>query len=684
MQGLSFTNPAMLHALWAAALPILIHLLNRRRSVTVSFSNVALLQTLQQDRMRKVKIKQWVLLALRTLLIAALVLAFARPTIRDASFGRGHGETTAVMLVDRSLSMEHESDGKSLLRHGKERVDELTALFQPEDDVVLFPYDDRILATNETGLERVRLTARSIEASFRGSNPVPAIDAARRVLRSSDSINRELYVLSDLFAAGWSQVRDTYDGFEGTSVFVVRPPEPDRQNVAVRSIRPEGLLLSVGQPARLLVDVENVGSEVADTVPVQVFADERRIGQKVVSLDAGERKRVAFRYTPDRAGARVFSAEIPEDGFVADNRRSTVVHIPEAIRIGIVGSGGDVYYLSEALQSGPGLELTQVKPGTAGTDAYDSLDLIILANAKRLGRGEISAIRDRVARGAGLLLLMGAGLDVRLYNEQILPVLCPASITGVSSGRGERERFLTLEASGVDHPTLTGLLGDKLPSPKFYMSYNVQAGDGDVILRYSSGNPAMLAHQVGRGRVIAMTSHTDLDWSDLSLTGFFAPFLQRAVRYLATGAYGADEVTVGKRVARPVNRLGAREATVQPPSGATPKTVWAQQLGGRPHWVIDEVDVPGIWQIHAGERVVDRFAVQVDDRESDTAVIEDDRLKALFPGADVVFVEPDQTIASVVSDYRYGAELWRYFLVMALLCLAAELALMAGENRARD
>ncbi len=82
MFALSFTYPAVLYGLAAAALPLLMHLMNRRRSVTVAFSNVALLQALQQDRMRRVKAKQWAVLALRTLLLALLVLAFARPTVR--------------------------------------------------------------------------------------------------------------------------------------------------------------------------------------------------------------------------------------------------------------------------------------------------------------------------------------------------------------------------------------------------------------------------------------------------------------------------------------------------------------------------------------------------------------------------------------------------------------------------
>lgn len=686
MFGVSFTNPAMLHALWAAALPLLIHLLNRRRSVTVAFSNVALLQTLQQDRMRRVRMKQWLLMAIRTLLIAALVLAFARPTVRQGSFGGGHGETHAVMLVDRSLSMQYTADGKTLLDHARDRVEEAIALFDARDETVLLPYDDRVTPTNPATPDALRLTLKSVDASFRGSDAAPAIDAARRILRESTSLNRELYVFSDLTTNGWSHLRDPYDGFEGTSVFVLPTPDVDGPNVSIRSIRPEGILLAVGTAATLIVDLENTSPEAVIELPVHVYADDQRIGQKVVHLAAGATARVTFRYTPDRGGARVFRAEIPDDAFGPDNTLATVVHIPDRIRVGLIGTEDDTYYLREALGSGAAtsLEVTTLTAGSSGSEQYERLDLIVLANVRRLGRGEVAAIQKRVAAGAGLLIVMGEGLDVRLYNEQILPALCPATITGISGRRSDRNGFLQFDTSGLDHPTLARLIGQDLKGPRFYLTYAVQPGeDTRVVAAYGSGTPGLLEHALGNGRVMLLTSHTDLEWSDLPVTGFFAPFLHRAVRYLSTGAYGAADVTVGRRLMLPVKQLASREAVVQPPTGPV-SNVWAQQLGGRPHWVIEEVDQPGVWQIYAGERVVDRFAARIDSRESDTERVAAAAVEALFPGADVVFVAPGDSLAHVVGAYRYGAELWRYFLVAGLICLAIELALLSGETRARS
>jgi hypothetical protein len=675
----------MLYGLWAAALPILIHLLNRRRSVTVSFSNVALLQTLQHDRMRRVKLKQWSLLVIRTVLVALLVLAFARPTVREVSFGSGQGETSAVLLLDQSLSMRARSAGSTLFEHAKKRAGKALALFVERDEVTLLPFDDRVSPPDPLTLDRVRLVLASVEATYRGSNPVPAIDAARRQLRESDALNRELFVFSDLARVGWESVREPYDGFEGTTVFVVRSPGADVSNVAIRSIRPAGLLLAVGEPAHIVAELENFGPRRVTDLPVNVFVDHQRIGQKMIQIGAGERKRVSFRYTPEKGGAREFRVEIPDDGLTEDNTRSSIVHIPDRLRIGLVGEADARYYVQEALNSGGGtaFEISAIEPGSAGSEVYQTFDLLVLCSVRRLNRGEINAIRRSVSRGAGLLILLGEGVDIRLYNEQILPALCPLSITGVSGRRSQRVHFTAFDPTAADHPTLLGLVDSDLKSPRFYLNYTVRTeSETRVLLNFTSGSPAFVESRLGQGRVMTLMSHADLEWSDLPVTGFFAPFLHRAVRYLSTGVFGTDDVPIGRRVVRAVTDLGARDAVVQPPEGPV-QTVWAQQLGDRSYWVIDEVGLPGVWEIYSNERVVDRFAAQVSSEEGDLRPVSDEAITGIFPGAHVVFVEPDEALDAVVARYRHGAELWRYFLFAALAFLAIELMLMSGETRER-
>src|SRR5215510_11659223 len=99
-------NSALLWALAAVGLPILIHFLTRRKLRVVTVSTVAFLKRLEKEKIRQLKLRQWLLLLLRMLIVALLVLAFARPTLRrEHSALAQRARATAVFVLDNSLSM---------------------------------------------------------------------------------------------------------------------------------------------------------------------------------------------------------------------------------------------------------------------------------------------------------------------------------------------------------------------------------------------------------------------------------------------------------------------------------------------------------------------------------------------------------------------------------------------------
>jgi hypothetical protein len=104
---MTFLNPFILLGLAAAAIPLIIHLFNFRKPKRVDFSSLAFLKERQKTTMQRVRIKQWLLLLLRTLAIGCLVLAFARPTLTGGlgtALG-GRATTSIALVIDNSLSM---------------------------------------------------------------------------------------------------------------------------------------------------------------------------------------------------------------------------------------------------------------------------------------------------------------------------------------------------------------------------------------------------------------------------------------------------------------------------------------------------------------------------------------------------------------------------------------------------
>ncbi len=679
MFGLGFSNPAMLHGLWAATLPLLIHLLNRRRTVTVAFSNVALLQSLQYDRMRRVKLKQILLLVLRTLLILLIVLAFARPTLRGSEAGEtGDARTSAALLLDRSLSMGHRTPEGTLFERARARVREALDLFDARDEVTLFLVDDRMEAFDFTGGEHLKSRLETLQPTFRRSDLRPGLEGTLKQLGGSEMLNRELYLFTDLAGNGWAALPDSLPNLQGVSVFLI-PERPLRvNNLGVRRAGSAGQILTVGSPATLYVELINYGKTTRPEVPMEVYLGERRIARQVVV--GGGARRLYIRFTPDTGGAIPLRVEIGDDDLKADNVYTSILNIPGRVRVLLVGEvPEDTYYLEQALLAASDLRGTVVRqthPDALTPDALETADVIMLCNLSRLSHGPLAALKRRVEGGAGLMILLGDRVGVRHYNDRLLPALFPASLVSVTGTPGQTVTYHTLQTPLPDHPLFQGTVrDDRFRSPHFYAYYRVRLREAtQPVVAFSTGSPALAEGQLGAGRVVLFASsvQTDLTWTDLSLTGLFIPLVHQLSRYLAAGAFGNADYAAGQVVYRDIRGVQAREALLRPPRGET-RSIWPEQRGGRPVWPVGEVNLPGLWEIYAQERLADRFAVHIPEDEPDLTPVPPERLKGLFAGARVQVIEPEEALAGRVLEQRLGRELWRATLGLALLLMAAEM-----------
>jgi hypothetical protein len=684
MFGLSFANPLLLHGLWAALLPVVIHLLNRRRTVTVPFSNVALLQALQLDRMRRIKLKQILLLILRAMLIILLVLAFARPTLRGASGQVGDAGTSAVILLDHSLSMQHRTPEGTLYDRAVQRVRALLTLFNDRDDVRLLLVDSSTEETEVPSLERLRLHLDALCPGFGSTDFEAGLKEVLSHLSQSRMPNRELYFVTDLAYNGWVNLPDTLANLEGVSVCVIVERPKSVANLGITQVKTVGGSPHVGRPITLEIELINYGSTNRGDVPVQAFLNDRRITQQIAHVPAKGRRKLHTRFVPETSGAVSLRVEIGEDDLDADNRRVTVLSIPKQVRVLLVADVPDeAYYLAQALPVAS-YEVIQVRPDEIAEQVLEGIDAVFLCNVERLSSGTIAALQSRVSRGLGLGIFLGDQIDIRHYNERLLPALFPATLQGVRGSAGGA--YQALQADLPDHPMLADIeLEGSFQSPRFYLYYRIQPKKtARPVLSFASGAPALLESRGAGGHVAVFASSVsaDLVWNDVPLSGFFLPFVHRLTGYLAAGAFGRSDYQVGQVVFRDIRDGKSREAVLRPP-GQEPVTIWPEQRGLQSVWPVGEVNAPGVWEIFAHEQLADRFAVQIDIREPDLTPVSKARLEALFGRERLLVIDGGTDLRETILSRRHGQELWRSVLMGALFVMAAEMLIARSTRTSR-
>ncbi|MEC9112205.1 MAG: BatA domain-containing protein, partial [Verrucomicrobiota bacterium] len=113
---MSFLNPALLMGAAALAIPIIVHLLNRRRFKRVKWAAMRFLEVSLERNQRRMKVEDWILLLLRLVIVALIVLALSRPAT-DWIKSSGLGSTvTASVIVDSSASMQRTDQNSDLSR----------------------------------------------------------------------------------------------------------------------------------------------------------------------------------------------------------------------------------------------------------------------------------------------------------------------------------------------------------------------------------------------------------------------------------------------------------------------------------------------------------------------------------------------------------------------------------------
>src|SRR3954469_18593411 len=278
---MSFLNPIMLFGLAAISVPIIIHLLNRRRFQKVVWAAMRFLKLSVEQNQRRMRIEDLILLVLRCLLLALLALALARPALMsDSKDVFGQSKVTAVIILDNSFSMGVSDGTRTRFDKGREAalqaVDSMpagsaTAVFLASDivtGVVPEPTFDFNLA---------RKVIREAPLSDHGTDLLPAIQKAVDTLKERLALRKEVYLITDGQAVGWRQLPDIQMALEKArsevKTHIILVSEHEERNMALTDLHLASGLSPARQPLRFEVKVTNFGKEAVRDTRVSLNID---------------------------------------------------------------------------------------------------------------------------------------------------------------------------------------------------------------------------------------------------------------------------------------------------------------------------------------------------------------------------------------------------------------------------
>ncbi|MFO1054147.1 MAG: BatA domain-containing protein [Planctomycetota bacterium] len=580
MTALVFLNPLLLFALPLIAVPIVIHLLNRRRFDKRPWAAMDFLLKAMKLNRRRLRMEQWLVLALRTLAVLLLVLLVARPRISGGLLGgelRHH-----LVCVDDSASMAHRGGADNAMDRAKEAVLRMVAGLadQPGGDLLTLVTtshpDQPLLSAVPAGPELSRRAREALAGLQVGDI---ALDLGTLLPRLGDiaranrtATRTETVIVTDARRHDWTTRAGEPNGAlitwltaldaERGHLEVVDVGARDAENLAVAEVRCVERVATVGIPLAFEIEIRNTGRAESSPVELAIGVDgKNRSPQAVPAVAPGASTIVAFSETFHVGGWHTIRATLPADRYAVDDARSLAFEVrPNSRVILIDGAQGEsaeeaeTYYIAVALDPlGDGSSGIDVRVhadhdfATIPADELDGADMLVFANVSRFTPEAVDRAETFARSGGGVVFFLGDQVDVANYQQLLWKDgrgLMPLPIVGVSGDLDHPRsvHFVDDEASlfTQSRDELRTWFGQLVLVGRWFTAKTGPDLPADIALRIgdADGDPLLVSRSFGSGgRVHLITTTADVAWTDWPR---WPPFVITLERLHATSARPQD------------------------------------------------------------------------------------------------------------------------------------------------
>ncbi len=459
----------------AVSVPILIHLLNRRRFKVRDWAAMKfLLDSLRKNR-RRLRLEELILLAIRCMVILLLGMALGRfvgcsgQAVGPTS---GSGTMTSVFVLDDSASMGQKVGTSSALSTAAGDLaqqaaripgtQQMSVLLSSRLDGEGWAYARRDFASDSNSLAG---QLRTLEPASGRMNLADSLAAAaqkfqdvqgpKRLVIASDFRRVDLSSADQMAAIRQQIAALKKDGVELTALDYGRAP---KNNLTLQEIKLLDRMVLAKDPIRVEITVRNNGTTLASDVEIRMAARmNTKEGQREVSLpmltikeiDPGKAETVECRITCTFAGPAVITATLSEDELPADNTAFAAFEVREHMRVLVVDGQLDAadptesesFFFTRALdprRSGSyGCRPDVISEDALASVNFEDYDVVVLmnvaafpqdtavttrpadANERHTAYPQLAALERFVRSGGGLAIFSGSHMDLRFYNDHM-------------------------------------------------------------------------------------------------------------------------------------------------------------------------------------------------------------------------------------------------------------------------
>lgn len=636
-----FKHPEILYFLFLLIVPVLVHLFQLRRFKTSYFTNVRFLKELSIQTRKSSKIKKRLLLATRLLLLTFAILAFAQPFFEAKDSKNATNEM--YVILDNSFSMQAKGKKGELLKRAVQELLENTpetAQFSLLTNTENFWNTD--IKSSKSALQNLQYSATPFELS--------SIIAKIKAHKSAHK--KDIVIITDAIGLSENDIKNI--DAEDKPYFII-PEAEQKNNIAIDSVYINQTLENFYE---IGVDLAAYGEDFKP-VSMALYNQNKLIAKTIINFDA-KKKKINFTIPKEAFHGYV---TIEDNGLSYDNRLYLSISKTKKTNVISIGEPEKSNFLSRIYTSG---EFNYNNYTLSGLD-YNSLEkqnTIILNELEEVPQALQTTLKAFVSKGGNLVIIPSEKSSVTNLNTFL--------------GNFGKIQFKSLQSASkqitkinFDHPLFSGVFENKITNfqyPKTARSFDVSS-PYPAVLSYEDQTPFVTGIQNPASSVTVFTAPINSSNSNFQQSPLIVPLFYKIGQN--NQKTGVNALTIGDNNPYFVDALLTKDAILEVKGNDDSFIPIQQILNNKVKLTFNDFpETAGNYSVFDKKNWVENLSFNYKRSESDLSQV-NTNLVSDFKTADSI-----STIFNTLQTERTDSQIWKWFVIFALLFLALEMAII--------
>ncbi len=677
-----FVYPAFLWALAAVSIPIIIHLFNFRRYKKVYFTNVKFLKEIQHQSKSKSRLREILVLLARCLAICCLVIAFSQPIIKDKNTVILNSGAKAISIyLDNSYSMENLNKQGPLLEVAKTKAKEIVKAFSNGDkfQIITNDFEGRHQRFNSKEDVLNIIDEIKISSSVRFFSDV--FKRQSEFLKSSNLVNKNLFAISDAQKSTFNLNEINND----TSVKLTLIPliANETNNLYIDSCWFESPLQQKGFIQKLHAKIVNNGNATIEIGSAKLYLNKQQIAISSFSVEANSTTEIKFTFDCKQEGINYGSIKIEDYPITFDDELFFAFNSKVNISVCVI-NGKDQNLensITNLFKSDSLFKSTIFSEQAIDFSMFKTSDVIFLNQLSELSSGLMTELLKFSEVGGSIVFIPSQNLSLINFNQSLSAFNLPNFITSDSSSL----KVDKIESASTFYSGVFEKINDRMNLPTITKHFKLQAYskmDFEGILTLQNSDVFFGESKKNNATVYLITSPLNEKCTNFSKHALFVPTLYQicfnSVKALPLFYNVSSNVLITIKNDITLKDQPVHIKQVSGNFDIIPESrLINNALSLFPH---NQINVPGFFEVLRNNTLLIPLAFNYSRKESDLNCLNNEQLNKIindktFTNINIIENTANE-LTSFIQQGTEGKRLWKLFIILTLLFIAAEVAIL--------